>query len=181
MSEIVTTADVRLKSSSFYRAIMLELERKRQAMGMSMESLSEIVGAERSWSKMLYPDTPSGRQAGWDKLQRAIDALFCDGFDVIVRAGATRTDTTPGTKRLIRQSAAHFDRRTQRDLMRDLSKLAILGRKKIPRWKLARIRRKAGKASGKRRRELADERSNTPRCVQGQNGRAECTQSATRG
>jgi hypothetical protein len=152
------------KSTPIYRAIMVELERKRLAMGMSMDRLSEIVGAERSWSKMLYPDTSSGRQATWEKLQRAVDVLFADGFEVIVRAGETKTGTTAGTKRLIRQAAAHYDRRAARDLMREIglkgaSKGGIL---------------RAGKLSGKRRREIAKKagiagakaRWSTPRIIE---------------
>lgn len=159
-------SDIAVKSTAIYRAIVVELERKRQAMGMSMDALSELIGAERSYSKMLYPDTSSGRQAQWDKLQRAIDALFPEGFEIVLRAGVCPTSTTAGTKRLIRQSAAHYDRRTARELMNELSKAAISGRKKIPNWVRRRIARKAGRASGKRRRERAEERANAPRCVQ---------------
>jgi hypothetical protein len=138
-----------MTSTPVYRAIVVELERKRQAMGMSMDRASEIIGAERSWSKLLYPDTSSGRQASWEKLQRAVDAMYPDGFEVIIRAGETKTDTTPGTKRLIRSSAAHYDRRTQRELMREIGKMggkasASVKKKQPPKWKrIARARRAA--------------------------------------
>lgn len=138
-------------SNAFYRAIMVELERKRLAMGLSMDRLSELMGvAERSYSKMVWPDTPSGRLATWDKLQKAIEVLYADGFEVVVRAGMTLTDTTPGTKRLIRQAAAHYDRRGARELMRDLN---ALRHEKVPKWRREQIARKAGRASGKKRRQ----------------------------
>lgn len=139
-----------MSSTAIYRAIVIELERKRQAMGMSMERASEIFGAERSWSKMVYPDTASGRQASWEKLQRAVDTMFPDGFEVIVRAGETKVSTTAGTKRLIRSAAAHYDRRTQRELMRDLA-LSVSREKhlakhlKIPKWKRRAIARRAAR------------------------------------
>lgn len=66
-----------------YRAIMLEIERRRLAVGISMDRMSELMGAaERSYAKMLYPDTPSGRMAQWNTLQSALDVLFCDGYDL---------------------------------------------------------------------------------------------------
>lgn len=145
-------------SNAFYRAIMLELERKRLAMGLSQDRLSELMGvAERSYSKMLWPDSPSGRLATWDKLQKAIEVLFADGFEVVVRAGCTLTDTTPGTKRLIRQAAAHYDRRTSRELMIDIGRLVtreirVKGRKKIPARKRRAIAKRAARERWLRRR-----------------------------
>jgi hypothetical protein len=147
-------------SNAFYRAIMVELERKRIAMGLSQDRLSELMGvAERSYAKMVWPDSASGRLATWDKLQKAIEVLFADGFEVVVRAGMTLTDTTPGTKRLIRQAAAHYDRRGARELMRDL---ALLRHEKVPKWRREQIARKAGRASGKKRRQNARKRKSEP-------------------
>lgn len=140
-----------MPSTAIYRAIVVELERKRQAMGISMEAASEIFGAERSWSKMLYPDTVSGRQASWDKLQRAVDTMFPDGFEVTIRPGSCKTTTTEGTKRLIRSSAAHYDRRTQREFLREIGakggKASAQVKKRLPpKWKrTARARRAAKK------------------------------------
>lgn len=147
-------------SNAFYRAIMVELERKRLAMGLSQDRLSELMGvAERSYQKMVWPDSSSGRLATWDKLQKAIEVLFADGFEVVVRAGCTLTDTTPGTKRLIRQAAAHYDRRGARELMRDL---ALLRHEKVPEWRRKQIAKKAGRASGKKRRQNGRKRKSAP-------------------
>jgi hypothetical protein len=149
-------------SNAFYRAIILELERKRLAMGVSMDALSELMGvAERSYAKMVHPDTVSGRLATWDKLQKAIDVLFADGFEVIVRAGATATTTGPGTKRMIRHAAAHYDRRTQRELMRENGlKGAAAYVKNVPvnkRKRYAKAARRVGiqKLTPERRSEIA--------------------------
>lgn len=146
-----------MKSSSIYRAIVVELERKRLAMGISMDMMSELMGvAERSYAKLVWPDTASGRQASWEKLQRAVDVLFADGFEVVLRAGASLTSTTPGTKRLIRQAAAHYDRRASRELMRELSIKGNEARNaKLPAWKRRAIARKAGRARAKKARERA--------------------------
>src|SRR6266496_1729811 len=43
---------------SFYYQLLLEIERRRQALGVSMERLSEMAGLpDRSYSKMLYPES----------------------------------------------------------------------------------------------------------------------------
>jgi hypothetical protein len=74
------------EATSIYRAIVLELERRRIALGMSMERLSEIAGlADRAYSKMVHPEGRGGRVAQWQTLQRVVDALFPDGIDVAIK------------------------------------------------------------------------------------------------
>jgi hypothetical protein len=69
-----------------YRAIVVELERRRIALGMSMERLSEVAGlADRAYSKMVHPEGRGGRVAQWQTLQRVVDALFPDGVDVAIK------------------------------------------------------------------------------------------------
>lgn len=135
-----------MSSTGIYRSIVIELERKRLAMGISMDMMSELMGvAERSYAKMVWPDSPSGRQATWDKLQKAVDVLWDGGFDVVIRKGTVAPEMGPGTRRLIRQSAAHYDRRTQRELMREI------GAKGASKGGCLR----ASKLTKKRRREIA--------------------------
>ena len=111
-----------------YSAIVVELERKRQAMGISQDEMSELMGsAERSYSKMIHADTPSGRQATWPTVQKAIDVLFCDGFDLVLRRGGEPL-TSQGTRRKILASAAHFDRKTQREIMAERGRKGGLAR-----------------------------------------------------
>src|SRR5215211_4164390 len=67
----------------FYRSIMLEIERRRISLGISMDEASDRAGvADRSYSKILYADAPSGRQATWRTLQDVVDGLFPAGYDV---------------------------------------------------------------------------------------------------
>jgi hypothetical protein len=69
--------------TDIYKAIMEKAERRRRRLGLSMERFSEFSGLpERYYSKALYCDTPSGRQASWPLLQALLDVLFADGFDV---------------------------------------------------------------------------------------------------
>ena len=140
-----------------YRAIILEVERRRLAVGISMDRVSELMGAaERSYAKMLYPETSSGRMARWETLQSALDVLFCDGYElrlnahraipITVSIQPSNVLTTEGTKRKIKAEAATWDRRIRRDLMKELSVKATEARKLIPAWKRRQIARKAARA-----------------------------------
>jgi hypothetical protein len=52
------------RAESFYYKLLLEIEERRQALGVSMQRLSEMAGLpDRAYSKMLYPETKSGRLA----------------------------------------------------------------------------------------------------------------------
>src|SRR5687768_3653009 len=69
-----------------YRHIILECERRRQHLDISMERLSEIAGiADRAYAKLLHPDSNTGRMAQWSTLQLVCDVLFADGLDVEIR------------------------------------------------------------------------------------------------
>ncbi len=143
-------------STPIYNAIILELERQRMAMGLSMERMSELMGAaERSYAKLVYPDTPSGRVARWQTLQAAVAVLFCDGFQLRIDPGKGGMLTPAGTKRLIMQEAAHFNRPSRRVLMQ---KLGALGGKTAAERMSAIERRErgrlAGLASAQRRRSV---------------------------
>jgi hypothetical protein len=140
-----------------YRAIMLEVERRRHAVGFPMEKFSEYAGLpERYYPKALHADTPSGRQAQWGTLQIIIEALFPHGFDVTItpKAGQIMTEDSLKAKLLHLQAAK--DPKSQRQLMSLLSTMATpdarrAGRKKIPRWRRRQIARRAGRASARKR------------------------------
>src|SRR5688572_18418407 len=69
-----------------YRALMLGCEERRVALKLPMEKFSEFAGlSERYYSKALYADQPSGRQASWQTMQIIFDALWPDGFEIIVK------------------------------------------------------------------------------------------------
>lgn len=138
-----------------YRAILLELERRRLAVGISMDRMSELMGsAERSYAKMLYPETPSGRMARWETLQSAVDVLFCDGYELRIKPTrpmptvigiAQGVLTTEGTKRKIKAEAATWNRQIRREVMDELSQKATQGRKRIPPWKRRQMARHAAR------------------------------------
>ena len=60
-----------------YRSFMLEVERRRRHLVISMERLSEIAGpADRSFAKYLHSGTPHGRTARWETIQIIVDTLW---------------------------------------------------------------------------------------------------------
>ena len=144
------------QATGIYLAIMLEVERRRQALGFPMEKFSEYAGLpERYYSKALHPDTASGRQAQWGTLQIIIDALFPAGFDVVIkpRAGAAMNGDSLKAK-LLRLQAAK-DPKCQRELMRELAgrvspEARKAGRRKIPAWRRRQIARRAGRARARK-------------------------------
>lgn len=141
-------------ATPIYRAVMLEVERRRLQLGLSMDRLSEVAGlADRAYAKMLYPETASGRQAQWNTLQAVFDVLFADGFDVAIkpRAGAKLDQISSRYK--IRFSAGFFNEKTLRELMSEMGKKGganrMRGLQKPERRALA---KRAGIASGRARR-----------------------------
>ncbi len=120
-----------MEATALYNAIVLELERRRLHVGISMERMSDLAGsAERSYAKILYPDTVSGRVARWETLQAYMQVLFCEGFVLRIEPTTTGMLTAEGTKRRILQEAATWDRSSRRRLMRDLAKLAVEARQR---------------------------------------------------
>lgn len=125
--------------TSIYRAIMLECEQRRVALGLPMERMSEWMGiSDRSYPKYLNADTPSGRQAQWPTLQTIIDALYPHGFEVIIKPkpGAVIGPEDMKAKRL--ELRARENPVSLRDSMRKLSVLGNEARK----TKLSASRRK---------------------------------------
>ncbi|SRR6266566_2910723 len=68
------------KVAPFYRAVLLEIERRRHQLGCPMWKVDEASGIEDGYyGKMQAVDAKSGRQAGWHILQLVLDALFPGG------------------------------------------------------------------------------------------------------
>src|SRR6476620_8870690 len=68
------------KVTSFYRAFMQAIERRRAALGWPMWKLEEQAKlSEGYYSKMLHADSAEGRQASWQVLQKVANALWPDG------------------------------------------------------------------------------------------------------
>lgn len=111
--------------TAVYRAIVCEVEKRRLSVGISMERMSELMGAaDRSYSKMVHADTPSGRIARWETLQSAIDVLFCDGFRLSIDATETGALTSAGARRRIRSEAARWGVPSGRRHMAELGTLS---------------------------------------------------------
>src|SRR5262245_56793716 len=105
---------------SLYRAVMLEFERRRAQLGISMERLSEIAGiADRAYSKLLYPDAANGRIGSWQSLQIVADVLWADGFDISIRARSGYRLSKLSQKYLIRTAQIFGNERHRREFMRE--------------------------------------------------------------
>ena len=105
--------------------MVVEMERRRRAIGLSMEAVSELAGtADRSYAKLITPESESGRLARWETLQLVLDVLFCDGFELRLVPSKERRDLAPGTRRKIIDEAVDFDRKTLRERM---SEVGVLG------------------------------------------------------
>jgi len=165
------------QATPIYRAIMLEIERRRVALGFPMEKFSEYAGVpDRYFPKALHADQPSGRQAQWGTLQVIVDALFPHGFDLEIRPRPGAVMSADNLKAKLLQLKANIDPRSQRELMRELGRkggMALLARR-APQA-LRKQRRNAAKSraralSKERRIEIAKEaakkRWSTPQIIE---------------
>jgi hypothetical protein len=116
--------------TSFYQSIVAELERRRRAVGIPMERMSDLAGtADRSYAKLLAPESASGRIGNWKTLQLVLDVLFPDGVEVRLtplRPGAEPMNS--GTRKAIIEAAVSFDATTLPDHMRNLQMLSCKAR-----------------------------------------------------
>ncbi|MCK1585471.1 hypothetical protein IVB03_39445 [Bradyrhizobium sp. 168] len=56
---------------------------RRVELGLSMATVNDMAGTQDGfYGKMIYPDTPHGRQARWETVQDVIEALFGRGFSL---------------------------------------------------------------------------------------------------
>jgi len=145
----------------FYRAIMLELERRRLGIGLTMDAVSDRIGcADRYWSKAVWADRPSGRSARWETIQEMVDALFPEGVDVIIKPKSGERLGPDDLRRKIKFAAADHDRKTRRDLMRELGKRGAAARKlKLTKSQRKQIARTASKVAAIKRSKAAAARA----------------------
>lgn len=117
------------RATPVYRAIMLEIERRRQTLGLSMDGLSDEVGcADRYYAKALHPDTPSGRQARWETVQEILDTVFPGGFDIKIEPKVGGCLSAQDLRRKIRFAAADTNAVTRRKLMSELGRKGAAAR-----------------------------------------------------
>jgi hypothetical protein len=146
--------------SPFYMAIMLELERRRLQRGMSMQVVCDTAGvADYYYSKALHASTPSGRQARWDTLQDIVDALFPEGYDVVIKPKVGMRLDPARLRCKIKFAAAATNPKLQRDLMSEIGKIGARARaekyKTMSKADRARIAKKARKTRRKNRLQRA--------------------------
>jgi hypothetical protein len=161
MSDATDTKKPPRTAPPLYHAIMLEIERRRLQLGISMERLSEIAGiADRAYAKTLHCTAPSGRIAQYGTLQTLIDFLFVDGFTLILKPhNGPRLDELC-SKHLLKIDRAFFDRKTRREVMQDYGRKGGTNRfASMTAEEKAALWRRAGIASGRARRRRARERA----------------------
>jgi hypothetical protein len=113
--------DIERNISPFYMAVMLEIERRRLSLRLSMQEVCDRSGvADYFYSKALHASTPSGRQAQWRTIQDIVDALFPAGYDVIIKP-KTGMRLDPSQLRCkIKSAVSTVNPKSQRELMREL-------------------------------------------------------------
>lgn len=131
--------------TAIYRAIMLAVDERRQALGWPMWMLDDKAGiADRLYAKLLHADAKSGRQAQWATLQDICDALYPDGFEVLILAKKGQTPADVETfKRKLQHIAATFNAKSRRELMAEIGRRASPEARRMGRLKIPRSRRKA--------------------------------------
>src|SRR5262245_57233955 len=106
----------------WYHDLCAVLEARRYAVGFSMDKMDQLMGcAERSYAKMIHPETEAGRTAGAEKIQQALDVLFPDGFEplaIVPAAPGSKFEghgvrNSEGSRRKIKAETAHWHRATR--------------------------------------------------------------------
>ncbi len=145
-----------LRTVPAYRALMLELERRRQQLGWTMSELDDFAGLnDGHFGHLLHADRPSGRQGRWEIVQLLISALFPDGFDLTLTPKRGEVLTAQALARKIKVAGADRDRLGRRALMRALASRG--GRARAQKYKTMskeereRIAKKARKTRRKNR------------------------------
>jgi len=107
----------------FYMAVMLEIERRRLQLNISMQEVCDRSGvADYYYSKALHASTPSGREARWSTLQDIVDALFPAGYDVVIKSKTGMRLNPDQLRCKIKFAAAAVNPTSQRDLMSTIGK-----------------------------------------------------------
>jgi transcriptional regulator with XRE-family HTH domain len=122
--------DIERNIAPFYMAVMLELERRRLHLGISMQEVCDRSGvADYFYSKALHASTPSGRQARWDTLQDIVDALFPAGYDVVIKPKTgMRLNPEQLRCKIKFAAAAASNPKLQREVMSEIGKAGAKAR-----------------------------------------------------
>lgn len=86
IADAAPAAPTRAGVTGFYRAVVEQLHTRIRRLGIPMWRCDDLSGLQDGYTaKLLHPDTPSGRQARWETLQLLVDAIFPDGYEIIIR------------------------------------------------------------------------------------------------
>ena len=114
-----------MTATSLYKLIMVELERRRCQLGLTLVDVDNLAGTQDGYTaKLMWPDTKSGKTGRWDTLQLLVDALFPVGFEVVVRQKPSAVLSEQSIRRMIYLARVPFDRKSQRELMSEYSSLS---------------------------------------------------------
>lgn len=157
-----------MTSTAVYRAIMQVVEGRRVELGLSMASVNDLSGVNDGYyAKMIYPDTPSGRQARWEQVQDVVEALFGQNFTINIVAdenentrlrSAPRIDeTVSGNARKIRhwRHRKHFQvlgvlgAKTRNENLTPEQRSRSARKAVNVRWKRAKAAKRSGEAHKK--------------------------------
>jgi hypothetical protein len=143
-----------MTSTAVYRAIMQVVEARRVELNISMATVVELSGVnEGYYAKMIYPDSPSGRQAQWRQVQDVLEALFGRDFEIKIEPGTEENRRLLSAPRIDENASGNARKIRHWRHRKHFSELGRLGgvmRAKLPKRKLTAIARKANKIRWKR-------------------------------
>jgi hypothetical protein len=138
-----------MSSTGIYRALMEAIEGRRSELGLSMATVNDISGVnEGYYAKMIYPDSPSGRQAQWRQVHDVVEALFGSDFEIKIVPGACenrRLASAPVIDQNISSNARNIRHWRHRRHFVELGRQGGLSRAKLGKDKLAAAARKGWK------------------------------------
>ncbi|MGY4409126.1 hypothetical protein ACVWW4_000862 [Bradyrhizobium sp. LB7.1] len=112
-------------SAAAYRAFVAVLEQRRVELGLTTAHVNDLAGLQDGFfAKLTNPDSPSGRQAGWDMLDLVMETLFGTTYQIHITAKNYKappkleTRALPSTKTAQHQPTHWRHRRIFQDLGR---------------------------------------------------------------
>lgn len=159
------------RAEPVYRALLIEIERRRVQLGWPMWKLEDVAGVnDGHYGHMLHVDRKTGRQATWKIVQLVLDAMYPRGFDLILKPKSGGMLTAEGTALKIKFAAADHDRQARRALMSALGKRGAQARaekykimSKEERQRIAKKARKTRRKNCLLRAQLAKQKPKTSR------------------
>jgi hypothetical protein len=145
------------RATPAYRALMLELDRRRIQLRLKMWEVDDLAGLnDGHYAHLLHADRPSGRQGTWASLHLVISALFPMGFDLELRPKQGGALTAESHALKVKFAAADHCPKTRRDLMRELGRRGAAARKlKLTKRERTKLARKASKVAAIKRTKTA--------------------------